>query len=138
MTVSDEDKQIVEVLALEYSALRSDILHRSAARYSLLGVFLGVAAVLVALIDNSDKISWWPTGVVILIIYVGTVALSYLDAGRSIGRLSNRLVELEDAINRKMGRSAQPLLVWERMQQEDRGFVSRVLMGRRIVVEKPR
>src|SRR3712207_4798935 len=136
MTVSEEDMQVVQVLSLEYSALRSDILHRSAARYSLLGVFLGVAALLVTLIENSDEISWWPWGVLLLLCYVVPVLWAATDAGRSIGRLSNRLVELELAINRKMDRPADnPLLIWESEQQKKRGFPDTILMGDRVVDE---
>ena len=98
MTVSDEDSKIFEVLGLKYSALRNDILHRSAARYSLLGVLLGVAAVLVALVDNSEKIHG---GIVILWVYVVTVAATYFDAGRAIARLSDRSSSLRTLSTRR-------------------------------------
>src|SRR5687767_4478400 len=47
MPRSEEDKQVIDVLGLEYPALRSDLLHRSAARFNMVPVSLGVFALLV-------------------------------------------------------------------------------------------
>jgi hypothetical protein len=137
--LSEDDWRMVQVLSYEYSALRADILHRSAARYSLLGVFLGVAAIGATVItSSSERINWWLIGLIVF-AYVAIVLRASIDAGRSIGRLSNRLVALEDEINDKMGCGRDhPLLVWERKQQKERGWPDTVLMGDRDAITNPR
>jgi hypothetical protein len=127
MPPTAEQRHIIDVLALEYAALRGDIVHRSAARFSMLSVALTVFAVLAALLQLSDQISLPFTGGVIA-VYLGAVLLAWLDAGRSIARLSDRLVELEDQIN-KLTNNPTPLLKWETEQQRRRGPFGRFFLG---------
>ena len=103
----DRVKGIFDVLALEYNALRSDILHRSSARFSMLAVGLGVFAVLAALIQVMAQMGGFtPARVIIIsllaIAYLIIVAVAWFNAGRSIRNLSNHLVVLERQINSLM------------------------------------
>jgi hypothetical protein len=130
MNATDDQKQAkdpVDVLGWEYSALRSEILHRSAARFSMLPVGLAVFALLVALMDTKADISR-PIAVGVLAFYVVAVGVPFFYAGRAIGKLSNQVVLLERRINREMGGS--DLLTWEAEAQAKRKWLGRLSFGR--------
>ena len=123
MKPDSEDRVVVDVLGMEYSALRADIVHRSSVRFSMLPVGLGVFALFAALVEVSKSIPDWLLWS-ILGLYLLISLASWWNAGRSIGRLSNRLVELESEINRLMG-SKEPLLRWEADEQRRRGPIAK-------------
>jgi hypothetical protein len=92
-------KDAIDVLPLEYTALRAEIDHHSSTRNSMLPVALGVFALWAALADKSGQISLvFALGVMAL--YLAAVRTVWLRLGRSIGQVSNHLVELEKAHQR--------------------------------------
>jgi hypothetical protein len=127
MSLTDENKRVIDVVAMEYSALRAEILHRSGTRFTLLSVGLGVFPLLVALLDNSDQI-FTPRAWPLLTLYLLIVLACFFNEGRAMGRLASRLVEIEGEINSLADGSA-PLLKWETEQQKRRGLFGRLLLG---------
>jgi hypothetical protein len=129
MGPTEEDKTLIDVLGMEYAALRADIVHRSAARFSMLSVGLGIFALFASLAQISDKLSTLAAWI-ILCAYLVILSVSWLNAGRSIGNLSNRIVEIEREINTLMAPHSP--LQWEAAEQHRRGILNRLVMGQPI------
>ena len=129
MALTEENKRVIDVLALEYSGLRAEILHRSGSRFSMLTLGVGVVPLLIALVENSDDIPWWPYGGALLGSYAAILFLYWFYAGRAIGKMSAWVVELECRINR-LAEGSGPLLKWEATAQQRRGWLDRFLLGK--------
>ena len=122
---------VIDVLGMEYAALRSDIIHRSSARLSILPIALSVFALLGALAQalGSDipAMAVWT----ISLIFLTISAWVWIDMGRSIGRVSSRLVEIEQEINRLMNYTDKPPLRMEIDEQRRRGAIEQLILGNR-------
>ena len=64
-----------------------------------------------------------------MVLYLSAVGTVWVRLGRSIGQVSNHLVELEEQINDLSG-VPDPLLTWETRAAQRRNFYRRVFIGK--------
>jgi Ca2+/Na+ antiporter len=129
-----EAKDAIDVLSLEYTALRSEIEHHSAARNSMLSVALGVFVLSAALVEITGQVSI-RVALVVMVLYLAAVGIVWFRLGRSIGQVSNHLVELERRINDLTG-VPDPLLTWETRAQQRRSLYHRLFIGKPLDAER--
>ena len=94
----------IEVILHEYDSLRAEIVSRTDSRFQLIG-FLGLAATLLGITGLSASARVILI-VAALIVFIGI----WVYFGLYIKRCAERLREIEDEVNGKLGR---PVLVWE-------------------------
>jgi len=118
---------MVQILSLEYEALRSEILTRTSGRYQFLGLMTTAAALLVSGIGNSISPDerWIQRFLALAIFTIGL--LYFFRLGRGIVKLSARIAIIEGKIN-ELAYSQSKLLSWESEMQK-RGFWKRVSLG---------
>jgi hypothetical protein len=90
---------MIQILSLEYGALRSEILTLTSGRYQFFGLMTTAAALLASGISHSVSLAErWTLGFLALAIFlVGLVY--YLRLGRNIARISARIASIENRIN---------------------------------------
>jgi hypothetical protein len=110
-TDADRDRYI-QVLALEYQAMRSELTMRLSARYQFVGFITGAAALIGAGIGYSTvgAKTWILAGLAILVIFAGI--LGFYRMGFHIIHLAGRLATLENRINAIAEPGAAALLTW--------------------------
>jgi len=127
----DPERELkVQILSLEYEALRADILMRASARYQFLG-FTTAAAAILATAAGSRSLG---AGVWILVVLAAGIFMfgfaSFWYLGSYVAVLSERVAEIESRINElvPVDPSHRQLLSWESDNQR-RTRVDRWLMG---------
>jgi hypothetical protein len=112
-------RQFLDVMSLEYISLRSEIGERTERRFQTVTVFLAAGALLAGVKQGDLNVA--VVGLAAALVLAGAVV--WVSAGRSIGRVSAHLAELEKRIDDLIDPDDfQPPLTWERRRQERRGW----------------
>jgi hypothetical protein len=99
MTEPDE----VDVLLHEYDSLRNEIISRTSARGTLVGITLGLGAFAVI-----DRLKWWRVGVIALGIVIAVTYL--LRTNQLIKECAERIRSIEAQVEKVYSKK---ILVWE-------------------------
>jgi hypothetical protein len=111
----------VEVLALEYQSLRSDLVMRSAARFQFLGFVTASAAILATGLGGSHSHQ-----ATVVLVWLGGVLFilglaSFWVQGREQAIISARIADIEQEINGRVPGKPE-LLKWETDHQKRSPF----------------
>jgi hypothetical protein len=122
----------LESLRLEYTTLRSEITARIPSRYQFLGFFAASTAILVtAFVQAKGDKAVIPLVIGTFLIVLGLQ--QYFVAQRSLGKLSDRIVKLEQDINRIIrglpGAPEDQALHWESHSQWKRSWLMQAQHG---------
>lgn len=125
---SDEREQVIQILALEYQALRSEILTLTSGRFQFFGLMTAAAALLASTVGRSITADeMWLLGSLAISVFIVGLG-SFLLAGRLISAASERVASIEERIN-EVSYSSAKLLSWESEHQQ-RGLLQRITVGR--------
>lgn len=100
-------KDRIQILLSEYSALRSEILGRTGFGFQLAAI---AAAVITWLLRESLQNPLWYLWVVVIVGFVAAFGIAIFVNVRDLTRAANRVKELEHEINSRAG---EHLLIWE-------------------------
>ncbi len=108
-------KDRIEILLFEYSALRAEVLTRTGYGFQLSAIFVGIVTwVVQGATPNASRFLWAAVGGLVVLFFLGVTINS-----RDLTRAASRVKEIEHEINSRAG---EHLLVWESLQ----GVMSRM------------
>ncbi|WP_343909057.1 hypothetical protein [Nocardioides aquiterrae] len=129
--MASDDERLLEVLKWEYDTLRTEIMARQSPGYGFLTVPVAVVALIGALAtsDSMEPRARW-----VLVLLAGLVVFASLwwalNVSRGMGKLSERIAEIEGIVNGLLGDWPSGVgLVWETRTRAQRSAWGRFIHG---------
>ena len=114
-----EHDRAINILALEYSALRAEITGRQSGRFQFLGFTTAAAALLGSVIGSSSFSSkdWILLGLAFAVLIFGLIC--FMRLGKMLTEASAQVADIEQRINALASdpSSVRPLLTWDSLHQ---------------------
>jgi fatty acid desaturase len=127
---TSDNEQLIQVLSLEYQALRDEMMVRTSGRFQFFGLMTTAAALLVAGLGNlASGPGIWVSGALAMAVFVLGL-IFFFTLGHHIVQLSARIAQIERKINALLPSQpdGQGVLSWESEHQQ-RGLLSGIVYG---------